>query len=392
MLEFIYRGGYSVKLTKDEGASRGTRWCRIETTELQEEEHATAFSINHAISYTSSSQSQGIEEPRLEDDAQDDSPSMDALQQHVHVYAIADYYQLPALKALALQCFQAGKSSLIPIVNDRLAQIIEVIYSSIPSSDEHIRSEILAFCLDEKKTLLEDAYFVQAIIDSSKLEEFTEEFILGLIHRQQEDLEKEQKSHLQLVEDLQTDIGNLRKEVNDAHGLVKSSDATAHVTAKQLKQAQDDIARLVKENSDVDELVKRSQVTANHTAEQLRQARDALGRVKKENNQISRQLQTNQAMLRDGAEQLLQAHDALARGAQDKDQVSRQLQATQAKLRAAQNSPNNKIAAQLAEFEAIRVCRHCGDDEFEYYLAREGMGYVARCEQCTTRHYSSVSF
>lgn len=363
----------------------------METTEPQERDRATESSITDAISSTSSIQPQSTREPQAEDNTQEHSPSTDVLLQHVHVYAIADYYQLSDLQALALHCFKAEKSSLIPVINDRLIQIIEAIYKSTPSSDQCLRSEILAFCLDEKKILLEDDHFVQAIIDSPKLEEFTEEFILSLIHRQQEDLEDGQKSHFESVKKLQTNVGLLRQEVSDAQELVKSSGATADATTKQLKQVQNEVVRLTKENNEVHGLVKLSQATERDTAEQLRQTRNDLTRVTRERDQISQQLQSNATTLKDGAQQLLQAQDAIARGAREKDQVIQQLQATLAKLRSTLNDHSHKVAAQLFEFEAIRVCRHCGDDDFEYYLEREGYNYVARCEECTTRHYPSVT-
>ncbi|KAF2165107.1 hypothetical protein M409DRAFT_24493 [Zasmidium cellare ATCC 36951] len=315
MLEFIYRGRYSIKLTSNaEDSSRGTRWCRFEPTWHieQDEGNPNEPNIYHAISFMGPFQSKSFEELRLEDYVQDSSSSIDVLEQHVHVYAIADYYELPDLEALALQYFQAGKSSLLPICNDQLIRILEAIYSNTPVSDECLRYEILDFCIDEKKTLLKDGWFVQAVVDNPELQDFTAEFMLGLTHRHQEDLEYEQKSHVEVVKTLQDDIQRLSQQLGSAQ----------------------------------------SEVTA--AAEQLKPVEENLAWYKAETERLSQHLQISQAT-----------------------------------VVAAQNSIGNKIAAQLAEFDAIRFCRHCGED-FEFYIERYGGGYVARCDDCTTRHFSKT--
>lgn len=328
MLQFIYRGEYETK-SAPEDETRGTCGCRFEPTwqSQQEERQVKETSIYHSISCMSTYQSRSFEELRWEDYTANNLPSVEILEQHVFAYAIGDYYELQDLKTLAFQQFQGGKSTLFQATSDQLVHIIEAIYGNTPSSDELLRYEILAFCIDEKKALLKDGWFAQSIADHPELQEFTAEFLLGLSHRHQEDLEDEQKSHLKVVETLQADIQDLSKKLETVRGN----------------------AALLKEKA-----------LADHQSltHQLKCAQDNAGVLKAATDGIMQRL-------------------------------SRDLQNARASLAAAQNNPSNKIANQLAEFSAIKFCRHCGED-FEYYLARDGLQYVARCVDCTTRHYSSI--
>ena len=88
-----------------------------------------------------------------------------ALQAHVAVYAVADKYDIPSLKAIAKSKFDMQIGNMWPV--PRLPNIANEVFSSTPCNDRGLRDVILKLCVSHAAEIVNESFSNTSINSSS---------------------------------------------------------------------------------------------------------------------------------------------------------------------------------------------------------------------------------
>lgn len=98
------------------------------------------------------------------------------------VYAIADYYQIPELKALTAEKFAHTAESCSA---EGIANIIKEVYQSTPDSDTVLRNHVCELSVNHSEALITDSEFMTRLSEEG---EFAKDFLRALVKEHQEEL------------------------------------------------------------------------------------------------------------------------------------------------------------------------------------------------------------
>ncbi|CAK4033961.1 BTB POZ domain-containing [Lecanosticta acicola] len=91
---------------------------------------------------------------------------------HVYVYAIADYYEIPALQALALQKFAWERSKIEGVSPLELLQIASVMYTNTNSDASRLRGQLLSMAYEHPGASFNNEHFLSHIQQRPELQAF----------------------------------------------------------------------------------------------------------------------------------------------------------------------------------------------------------------------------
>ncbi|KAK5015992.1 hypothetical protein LTR39_002318 [Cryomyces antarcticus] len=132
-----------------------------------------------------------------------------ALLIHIKVHAIADYYDVPELRALAKESFNNTIAG--PFQAKGFADVAAEVYKSTPDYEKDLRGVILKATVEHIDELVDDIDFMSSIAGNSDLGDYAADFIRLVVRRHKEKfddvlaerLEEQRLMRLQHDEELQ---------------------------------------------------------------------------------------------------------------------------------------------------------------------------------------------
>ncbi|CAK4033960.1 BTB POZ domain [Lecanosticta acicola] len=96
---------------------------------------------------------------------------------HVHVYAIADYYQMPELQELALKKFADARTTRGTLNAEQLIHIAANLYANTTKQAVKLRQELLTLAYESPNSSVDNPIFMGAIGERRDLQEFGADFL-----------------------------------------------------------------------------------------------------------------------------------------------------------------------------------------------------------------------
>jgi hypothetical protein len=419
MLQYMYRGTYSLHPSDS-----------MDVTSFTGEATAAAPNTSRSTQYI---------------------PPKKAMLAHARVSNIAIEYQLPELEQLAQEQFVAASEDADTLDPEEMLEIAAEVYGRTEWKDHGLRAEVVRMIMEHAEQYLNDNGFIHGVVEDDGLRDLAMDLPAHMTirsqkekHRHHEELNLVQgenrslKERLETAQTAETIASKEREEKDKFHNtLMDQSRSNLHRVQGELQQVKNAKTVLEEEKcfqtNGLQELKAKyekliftcAKFEANENARlstvaslqtELSAANEELTAVKSAHASakvVTLDLQESNRVLEQrlkGYEQSLQTvaptpqaqlgqlnrSVELARGDASAmrthcQQLQKQADRSDKRRRAAEAdaSVQKLVIKQLLELNEIESCRHC-DEGFMYYLEREGPnGYMARCCDCTTRHWAS---
>ena len=171
MLQFIYGGDYTVTAES----------LQLNVLDVEKVADCNGVTTNwvppHRRLISGSSRSRSIESASTPPTPQERTPITNAMTAHVLVFAIAEHYKLPELKALSLKKFKDAKEDLT--IEGFLA-LTKAVYRNTAIADDSLREELLRMLLAQYHEWLHTEKFSSALANDANLHEFAVAVVVAL--------------------------------------------------------------------------------------------------------------------------------------------------------------------------------------------------------------------
>ena len=211
MLQFIYGGDYTIKATTRDAGSDGN--ANVTNDSHAETPRAMPPHLRHAPGMSNSSH------PSAPKHVQ----AMHPVAGHVYVYAIAVYYEIDDLKALAVKKFTAAMTGL---TMTGFVEVIKVIYSVTTDSDTRLRNELQKYLLEKQPDWLSSEAFTGVLLSHNDLHEFTTSSLMTFVKQCKEQVgenEQEAKRQTHTIDVLQLDLKKALEDLKNAQEQAKTA-------------------------------------------------------------------------------------------------------------------------------------------------------------------------
>ena len=232
MLQFMYEGDYVIKAA---------------TLEASRENH-----VNGSTSYDGSqptflpphlrrvSAADTLVDQRQE--SLEKTPATNAKTAHALVYAIADHYELPKLRSMALEKFKDATETLS---FDEFLHMANTIYRNTESNQDELRQELLLDLMTNHREWFLEQDFTGALTDDYDLREFTAAVVIALFN----DSVHVSTTSRSYKEDQTKANHSLLGQLNQTMSTLAESEQRVEGLKTQVAQLQVDIQKFRSENS-----------------------------------------------------------------------------------------------------------------------------------------------
>ena len=168
MLQFIYQGEYTVKAvtseTEDKSHVNGSADAQAETPKFAPP-HLRSASTAEVTSET-------------QPEAPKKCPAEHPMAAHVYVYGIAQHYEIPELRDLAMKKFEEAKANF---TMTGFMEVVRVAYTYPTSWDYQLRDVLQLYLLNERPDWLTSTVFTSILARHSDLHEFTATTMIAIV-------------------------------------------------------------------------------------------------------------------------------------------------------------------------------------------------------------------
>jgi len=227
MLHFIYRRDYLVEALPAKAESSQLSASDVDISRRE----STAAVEDHVPLAThelqDATQSQALVPVAAEASAPATLPAI----AHIHVYAIAGYYEIPTLKELALKKFIDPENAVEPA---DFAYVVQAAYLHTSDDAEELRRDVLAMALARVHELTEDEDFIATLAAMPGLHNFMVDLLPSAVKFAH--VQGDKSSNLKAVVKMQ------QKDLTQAQKALTTAEAKAK---KAVEQADQRLAELI---------------------------------------------------------------------------------------------------------------------------------------------------
>lgn len=320
---------------------------------------------------------------------------------HTGVHAVAEANNLSQPQSLTIEKFKQVANEQTSITAEDFIDLITLVYLTTPLQEP--RDAVLEVALWHKKSLLESATFVTALSTRLELQPFANDFALAVSAISEVDAVENTKLHKH-VSELSAELSKREAEYRIQHKANKSLLRDKEARERELGEKNTLLEKLDHQfKSAQGELKKFRNEKQNVVPQQMKLTKAENAKLDNHFFELQKELSSWQIKY-----QKLQKNNEML--VVDLKARERELKAAQEKLSKAPTSTArdaawtdkaHKIGQQVVAFEEIKRCRNpsCNgvptakqkakgavQEPFRFYLEKSGVGFMARCVKCGTKH------